>query len=156
MSAKPKKASKRDFTAEAATELDAIVSAYPNRQATELFDIAVKHCPSVRWFLDESAEAARHAQFRTLLRFSKVRRDDGTTVRLNLCYKKWVQSENGKEKQVRLWKRLESMTWDEAQDALRDLDEHIIGSVESRNAIADYWNELHPGGPQLRRRETYR
>lgn len=156
MSAKTKKPKARDFAAEAAAELDQIVSAYPNREAVELYDIAMQHCPAVRYWIEESIESAKKVEFRRLLRYSKVAMSDGRNVRANLSYKKWSQNDNGKEKQVVLWKRVEAMTRDECQDALRDLDEHIRGSVESRNAVVDYWNETHPKEPPIRHRESFR
>ena len=147
-----KKIIRRDFTAEAAAEVDQIVSAYPNRQSSELYAIAMKHCPAVRDWIDDKIGTARQTVFKGLLRFSKETLSDGRKVRTNASYKKWTQTDHGKEKQITLWKPVKSMTRDEAKDTLRDLDDHTKGCIESRNVVADYWNETHPKLAPLRQR----
>lgn len=142
---KAKRNKRRDITSEAAAEVDELVAAYRGRTARELYDIAMKR-PKIREFIDDSVDAARQTVFNRLLRFSKTTHGNGF-ARTNVCFRRFVQDENGRQRQEMFWAPTKATTRDEFMDARTHLRANVIGAINSFNTTTDYWNETHPDEP---------
>lgn len=140
---------KRDFRAEAIDAVTALVKANPDQTSASLFSLAMAKSESVRFWIEERSVQFGHKEFCCLLRSSIAELPNGHKVRTLQPYRKFVQTEDGKEKQIHLWKHLAEMTRDEATDAIRGLVTNAKSLIESGNAMADYWNQKHPGEPPL-------
>lgn len=120
--------------------LAAIIAEHPNEELT-VDDITKLAATRInREWLDAFRDTAVKKLFSQILNRSKIKREDGSTVRKFQSYTKFVQTDEGRERQLNIWKDIDSMSYAQMVIVAKERKRHIEDSRASLTNDLDYWN----------------